>query len=110
MKRKLLRILPFLLLGGVLGLAAAPAAFEAAGVKAEDAETIAVKFTSSKVKSVLGQSNNNYKFTIDNLSFDSKNICYQGSSGSEYLQIKSGTATVFGQQPLLKDIIFLLFQ
>ncbi len=34
MKRKLLRILPFLLLGGVLGLAAAPAAFEAAGVTA----------------------------------------------------------------------------
>lgn len=34
MKHKLLRILPFLLLGGVLGLAAAPAAFEIAGVEA----------------------------------------------------------------------------
>ena len=35
MKRKLLRILPFLLLGGVLGLAAAPAAFEVTETKAE---------------------------------------------------------------------------
>ena len=35
MKRNLLKILPFLLLGGVLGLAAAPAAFEAVETNAE---------------------------------------------------------------------------
>ena len=95
MKHKLLRILPFLLLGGVLGLAAAPAAFQAAGVKAEDADTKQVKFTSSKIKSSMTNSYSNATFTIDNLSFASKNICYQGSSGSEYLQIKGSTNNGF---------------
>ena len=40
MKRNLLKVLPLLLLGGVLGLAAAPAAFEAAGVKAETSDSV----------------------------------------------------------------------
>ena len=44
MKRNLLKILPFLLLGGVLGLAAAPAAFEAA-VETKAADQQVVSFT-----------------------------------------------------------------
>ena len=104
MKRKLLRILPFLLLGGVLGLAAAPGAFDAAVVKAEDVvETKEVKFTSSKIKSSITNSYSNATFTIDNLSFGSKNICYQGSSGSEYLQIKGGTSNGFWSTSTFDD-------
>lgn len=97
MKRNLLKVLPLLLLGGVLGLAAAPAAFETAGVKAEDAETKEVKFTSSKVKSVLANSyaSTSATFTLDGVNFGDKNICYQGTSGSELIQIKSGTANGF---------------
>ena len=105
MKRNLLRILPMLLLGGVLGLTAAPAAFQAIGVKAEDAETKQVKFTPSKIKSVIASSygSTSKTFTLDGINFGDTNICYQGSSGSEYIQIKSGTSNGFWSTSSFED-------
>lgn len=92
MKRKPIKLIALALLGGVLGISTLFGGNTTASVKAEEAETKTVNITSSKIVSAIKQSYSNYTFTIDNVSFESRNLCYQGSSGSECFQIKGNTS------------------
>lgn len=100
MKRNLLRILPMLLLGGVLGLTAAPAAFQAAGVKAEDS-TKTITFNMSSIKGVIstGYQTGSKTFDVGDISFDSNNLL----GNDNYIQIKGGTTNGFWSTTTFED-------
>ena len=103
MKRNPIKLIVLALFGGLLGLSTFSGINNLAETKAADADTKLVSFTSAKVKSSMTNSYSNASFTIDNLSFASKNICYQGSSGSEYLQIKGNTNNGFWSTSTFED-------
>ena len=89
-----------LLLGGVLGLTAAPAAFQAAGVKAEDS-TKTITFNMSSIKDVISTSyeSGSKTFDVGDISFDSKNLL----GNNKYIQIKGGTTNGFWSTTTFED-------
>ena len=103
MKHRLIKWISGITLGAVLALGVSAGVNDAKVIKAEDADVKTVNITSSKIKAAIGNSYSNYSFTIDGISFGSKNLCYQGSSGSEYFQVKGNTQNGFWTTSTFED-------